>query len=71
MATRYTVDNIRHEQPKSIKVKCKKETFDGRIIGWMRDFPRVVFGPANLASVEVSVETLCHCLNDKLPLDVA
>lgn len=64
----YTPANIRVERPSTIKVLAGKKILDGRIVGWLLDFPIVRF--ADHGRAEFAVETLVHCLNNDLPVRV-
>ena len=64
----YTLANIRTERPATIKVRVGKKLLDGRISGWLLDFPIVTFDEHGQA--EVSVETLAHCLNNDSPVRI-
>jgi hypothetical protein len=64
----YTLANIRTERPSTIKVRAGKKILDGRISGWLLDFPIVTFGEHGQA--EFSAETLVHCLNNNSPVRI-
>jgi hypothetical protein len=64
----YTLANVRVERPTTIKVRCGKKILDGRIVGWLLDYPIVHFGEHGQA--EFAVETLIHCLNNDKPVIV-
>jgi hypothetical protein len=68
MRTQLTTENIRTLRPTTIKVRVGKKVLDGRIGGWLLDFPIVTFGDHGRA--EFAVETLAYCLNNDKPVTV-
>lgn len=62
----YTAENIRTLRPSTIKVRTGKKVIEGRIGGWLLDFPIVTFG--DHGQVEVATATLSHCLNTHTPV---
>ena len=66
----YYVDTIRRERPQTIQVQRGRKMEEGWLRGWCREFPLVCFGPGHAQEVEVSVETIVHCLNTGQPLSL-
>lgn len=64
----YTTENIWTLRPTTIKVRAGKKVVDGRISGWLLDFPIVTFG--DHGQVEVATATLVRCLNTNAPVIV-